>query len=107
MAEKDMNMSQKKVFNRGVSAGYFNIDVEDVSVMNVEARNVYDLGLEYGKERLKTKQIKGELDDAYNAQREGYLEVLRAWENDGEIVFKEGVKTLDTTSLGHGVRVHR
>lgn len=107
MAEKDMNMSQKKVFNRGVSAGYFNIDVEDVSVMNVEVRNVYDLGLEYGKERLKTKQIKGELDDAYNAQREGYLEVLRAWENDGEIVFKEGVKTLDTTSLGHGVRVHR
>ena len=107
MAEKDMNMSQKKVFNRGVSAGYFNIDVEDVSVMNVEVRNVYDLGLEYGKERLKTKQIKGELDDTYNAQREGYLEVLRAWENDGEIVFKEGVKTLDTTSLGHGVRVHR
>ena len=107
MAEKDMNMRQKKVFNRGVSAGYFNIDVEDVSVMNVEARNVYDLGLEHGKERLKTKQIKGELDDTYNAQREGYLEVLRAWENDGEIVFKEGVKTLDTTSLGHGVRVHR
>lgn len=107
MAEKDMNMSQKKVFNRGVSAGYFNIDVEDVSVMNVEARNVYDLGLEHGKERLKTKQIQGELDDTYNAQREGYLEVLRAWENDGEIVFKEGVKTLDTTSLGHGVRVHR
>ena len=107
MAEKDMNMSQKKVFNRGVSAGYFNIDVEDVSVMNVEVRNVYDLGLEYGKERLKTKQIKGELDDAYNAQREGDLEVLRAWENDGEIVFKKDVKTLDTTSLGHGVRVHR
>ena len=107
MAEKDMNMSQKKVFNRGVSAGYFNIDVEDVSVMNVEVRNVYDLGLEYGKERLKTKQIKGELDDAYNAQREGYLEVLRAWENDGEIVLKKDVKTLDTTSLGHGVRVHR
>ncbi len=74
--------------------------------MNVEVRNVYDLGLEHGKERLKTKQIKGELDDAYNAQREGYLEVLRAWENDGEIVFKEGVKTLDTTSLGHGVRAH-
>lgn len=101
MTEKDMNMSQRKVFNRGVSAGYFNIDVEDVSVMNVDVRDIYDLGVEHGRERLKEKQVKGEVNESYDVQREGYLEVLKFWALSGEIVIKE-----DSSSLEH-VRVHR
>lgn len=101
MTEKDMNMSQRKVFNRGVSAGYFNIDVEDVSVMNVDVRDIYDLGVEHGRERLKEKQVKGEVNESYDVQREGYLEVLKSWALSGEIVIKE-----DSSSLEH-VRVHR
>lgn len=86
--EEFLTSEEEKVFNRGVSAGYFDIDIEYLEE-SAKKEIIYKKGLEYGREKLQKKQTEKRLDDGYKSAKIGYLKSLITWIKDGVVKYDE------------------
>lgn len=94
-----LNLEEEKIYNRGVTAGYFEIYIEDVSVMDEIEQAIYIIGLEAGHQELATTAKKGNLNKHYEIFKKTYLEILKSWGEKGEIVIKKGVLDNETNQV--------
>ena len=88
MDKKTMTTQEKRIFNRGISAGYFDIDIEDTTCMEKKEQDYYDLGVNVGKMKRIQRAEKEGLGEDYLAARNGYVNMLEMWFKEGEIKIK-------------------
>ena len=76
------NIAEEKVYKRGVSAGYFDIQIEDTSDLDEKYLAFYNSGLELGTEKLQNQEPTAE----YINRRYSYILTLGYWSAMGEII---------------------
>ena len=83
----DLNPNEENVHNRGISAGYFDLDVEDISDFSIKDKILYFDGIIKGIENLKkyANSEKEDKENSYLEARKSYLRVLGNWEAIGVI----------------------
>ena len=97
----DLNPNEENVHNRGISAGYFDLDVEDISDFSIKDKILYFDGIIKGIENLK-KYVNSEKEDKehnYIESRRSYLKVLGNWEAIG--IIKANTSKLENSELRH------
>ena len=95
----DLNPNEENIHNRGISAGYFALDVEDISDFSIKDKILYFDGIIKGIEKLKkfVNSKKEDKENSYLESRKSYLRVLGNWDAIGTI--KVNISKLETIEL--------